>query len=524
MSERLVIRGGRVFDGMGSPPVDGDVIVEDGVVAGIGKVGTAPGAEIDAHGLFVTPGFIDIHSHSDYTLLVDPRACSSVYQGVTLEVVGNCGYGCFPIRDPARSQASIYGYTDRLPITWRTADEYFARLAQVEPGVNVISLTPNAQLRLSVMDVPGDIATPEEVREMRRLLEASLDAGAWGFSTGLEYPSEEAATEEEIALLCRSVARADGIYATHTRDRNVAAGAEAGIREAIRAAEASGARLQVSHLLPRTGMDSGVRCMALIDDARAAGVDVEFDQHTRRHGFTYLQVALPPWALDGGPRQSAGRLQDPVQRERMKAYRGLLGDAWERVVLLDNDVWPEYSRVDIATIARERRQEPLDAVHDLLVEAGDGMQDLMVLIRAYNEDQQRAVFIHPNCMPASDATALAPDGPLRNSVFHGAYTWAAWYYRYMVREEGLLTPEEAVRRLTSAPAHRLRLRDRGVLREGAAADIAIFDPERYGDRATIEAPNQLAEGMKHVLVNGVEELRDGKLTGARAGKVLRRAA
>jgi N-acyl-D-amino-acid deacylase len=199
------------------------------------------------------------------------------------------------------------------------------------------------------------------------------------------------------------------------------------------------------------------------------------------------------------------------------------GDDWSRVVLLDNDVWPEYARRDIGAIAADRGVEPLDAVYDLLLGGVDELHRLMVTIDAYGEDQQREAFAHPLCVPGSDATTLAPDGPLAASSFHGAYTWAAWFWRFAVRGERLLEPAEAVHRLTGAPADRIGLSDRGRLVPGAHADVAVFDPAAFEERGTRFEPNRIATGMRHVLVNGVAALRDGRLTGERAGRVLRRA-
>jgi N-acyl-D-amino-acid deacylase len=191
-------------------------------------------------------------------------------------------------------------------------------------------------------------------------------------------------------------------------------------------------------------------------------------------------------------------------------------------MLLDSEAWPEYGRRDLASIAADRGQDPLDAVYDLLLGGLDELEKLMVIIHAYSEDQQREAFAHPLCVPGSDATTLAPDGRLAHAFFHGAYTWAAWFWRFMVRDERLLTPQDAVHRLTAQPAERIGLTDRGVLREGARGDVVVFDPARFGERGTVFEPNLLAEGMQHVVVNGVLTLRDGQLTGERGGMVVRR--
>ncbi len=517
-----VIRNGTVLDGTGAGPVAADVAIEDGRVAAIGAVPPVDAVEIDATGLLVAPGFIDVHSHSDYTLLVDPRAVSAIHQGVTLEVVGNCGFGCFPIRDADLARKAIYGYSPDVPIDWRTAGEYFDRLQAARPAVNVLSLVPNGQLRLSTVGLADRPAARDEAGEMADLLRESLAEGAWGYSTGLEYAQESGAPEEEITGLCHALAPSGGLYATHTRRRDE--GASDSVAEAIRAAEAAQVRLQVSHLVPRNGIEEARRSIELVESARGSGLDVEFDMHTRLYGLTHLYAALPSWALAEEPAQLGRLLRDPAARDRMRPHRSLLsaGGNWSRIVLLDNPFWPDYARRDIASVAAERGQEPLDTVYDLLAGSLEAPERLMVIIHAYSEEEQREAFAHPLCVPGSDATTLAPDGPLGDTWFHGAYTWASWFYRFMVRDERLLSPAQAVHKLTGQPAARLGLTDRGVLAPGAFADVTVFDPGRFAERGTTFEPNRLAEGVVHVLVNGVHTLSDGTLTGERGGRVLRR--
>ena len=514
---KLVIRNGTVYDGTGAEGRIADVAIDEGRIAGIGQV-DADALEIDAAGLAVAPGFVDIHSHSDYTLLMDPRAVSAIHQGVTTEVVGNCGFGCFPIRDPAVARRAIYGYSDELPVTWSSAGEYFEALDGARPAVNVLSLVPNGQLRIATLGVADRPADARELAEMQELLRESLDAGAWGYSTGLEYAQEQAASEEELTAL----AAKSPFYATHTRRRDD--GAADAVAEAIRTGDRAGVRLQVSHLVPRNGIEESRRCIDLVETAQAGGQDVAFDMHTRTFGLTNLYAALPAWALGADKQELAAILGDTARRDAMRTHRSILsaGNDWSRVVLLDSEAWPDYGRRDLASIAAERGQDPLDAVYDLLLGGLDELEKLMVIIHAYSEEQQREAFAHPLCVPGSDATTLAPDGRLAHAFFHGAYTWAAWFWRFMVRDEGLLTPQDAIHRLTGQPAERIGLSDRGVLREGARADVVVFDPERFGERGTVYEPNLLAEGMRHVVVNGVPTLRDGRLTGDRAGMVVRR--
>ena len=306
-------------------------------------------------------------------------------------MVGNCGFGCFPIRDPAVARRAIYGYSDALPITWSSAGEYFEKLESARPAVNVLSLVPNGQLRIATLGVVDRPADARELAEMQALLRESLDAGACGYSTGLEYAQEQGATEEELTALARHAP----FYATHTRRRDD--GAAEAVAEAIRTGDRADVRLQVSHLVPRNGIADTRRCVELVEAARDRGQDVAFDMHTRTFGLTNLYAALPPWALSAETAELAVMLRDPAQRDEMRGHRSILsaGNNWSRVVLLDSEAWPEYARRDLASIAAERRQEPLDAVYDLLLGDVEELQRLMVIIHAYSEDQQREVFAVP---------------------------------------------------------------------------------------------------------------------------------
>ena len=291
----LAIRGGDVVDGTGGPERRADVGVDGGRIVAVGDVPEAR-RELDVAGKVVTPGFIDIHSHSDFTLLVDPRAVSAVHQGVTLEVVGNCGFGCFPLLNKELAPKAIYGHSADVPLTWTSAAEYFERLEEARPAINVASLVPNGQIRLSVVGLADRPARADELARMRYLLDEALEQGAYGYSTGLEYAAERGADEDELVSMCEVCARRHGLYATHTRRRDE--GADGAVAEALRTAERSGARLQVSHLVPRNGLESSRRCVELVDERAAAGMDVAFDMHTRLYGTTFLLTALPPSALE----------------------------------------------------------------------------------------------------------------------------------------------------------------------------------------------------------------------------------
>lgn len=477
--------------------------------------------EIDATGHYVTPGFIDIHSHSDYTLLVDPRAMSSISQGVTLEVIGNCGHGCFPLVDKTLARNAIYGISDHLPLDWALPGEYLAKLEKAQPAVNVLSLVPNGQLRQAAVGLVDRPADRDELQVMTRHLEEGLDAGAFGLSTGLEYPIEVGAPAAEIEALLKPVARRDLLYATHTRRRDQ--GAVSAVEEAIDTARRSGVRLQVSHLLPRGGRDDSEACIELVETACSAGQDISFDMHTRTFALTYLHAMLPPWALSGGLTALPALLRDEGARRRIHEFPSIVNSGgWDQVTLLDNGVAPAFGRLDFGHIGRLLEMPPGDAALELLCRSAETTSPLMIVRPVYDGDDQAFVFAHPLCVPGSDATALCTDGPLAGSAFHGAYSWASWFFRFAVGERKFLTAEAAIHKLTGQPAKILNLPDRGSLAPGMRADIAIFDPDAFGETATQWEPNQTAAGMRHVMVNGAFAMRDGKMTDCRSGTVLRR--
>jgi N-acyl-D-aspartate/D-glutamate deacylase len=527
------IVGGDLIDGTGAPARPADLVVREGRIAEVlppGGLGNTPGAErIDARGLCVAPGFIDIHSHSDFTLLVDPRAASAIAQGVTLEVIGNCGYGCAPLGGPGPDSANIYGYRPEVALAWRGTAGYFAHLAAVRPAVNVAALVPNGKLRLAAIGAENRPAALSELAAMGRLLEEGLEAGAFGYSTGLEYGPERACSEEELIALCRIVAARGGLYATHTR--NQSGRAEAAIAEAIRTAAAAAVPLQISHIssvarLEADGRRAIERALEQVDAALRRSQPVGFDMHTRHFGTTTLSAALPTWVLAGDGADLVARLNSERLRRELREQSSIVtrlarGD-WSRVVLLNCRARPEYAGRSIAELAGQWQCEPLDAILSVLRDEAGQIHTPMVAAFVYDPADADLVYHHPECLIGSDATTLCPDGPLADAIFHGAYTWAAWFVRRFVRDTGLLTLEAAVQRLTGLPAARLGLTARGVIRPGAWADLAIFDPNAFAERGTLEAPNQLASGMHHVLVNGVITMRDGAPTGARAGRVLRR--
>jgi N-acyl-D-amino-acid deacylase len=518
-SRPILVRGGLLIDGTGAAPFHGDVFIRGDRIEAIGNC-DAPDAEVvDAQGLAVAPGFIDVHSHSDYTLLVDPRAVSSIKQGVTLEIVGNCGHGCAPLAHTKLAHLAVYGPVQEHGWPPATVAGYLEKLRAVRPAVNVLTLVPNGQLRLGAVGLEPREARSDERDMMRRSLTQALDEGAAGFSTGLEYAQEMGASEDEVTDLARLAGKRGGIYATHTRNRDD--GALEAVREAIRTAEKAEVDLQISHISPRSGPAAIAACLDEALTARARGNPVNFDMHTRTFGFTHLKNIVPASVLDGNGQQVAERLRRQSLREKLRRHDNLITRCpWEKVVLARSSASPELAGLTFSEIGSRLGLDPHDAALDLLAAETGQLLYPMVILRTYDEEQLFQTYLADDCMIGSDATALAPDGPLAVETFYGAYTWASWFWRRVVREKQLLRPEEAVRRLTSLPARVFSLKDRGRLAAGYKADVVIFKMEAFRELGTVEQPNLVAEGVRHLFVNGVHTIADGQISGLRGGVVL----
>jgi N-acyl-D-amino-acid deacylase len=521
----VIIRSGSIIDGTGADAVARDVGVLDGRIRVIGDLSAATAAtDIDASGLVVTPGFVDVHSHSDFTLTVDGRAQSALAQGVTTELVGNCGHGCSPLGDDPAFAANIFGYDSAGELGWRTTSEFLDHLRAAQPAINVGTLMPLGNLRLAAMADTERQATPDERKKMVHLLEEGLEAGAFGLSSGLQYPDSVQSRPEELAELASAVAAHGGLYASCVRHTDELA--VEGLAEAISSGRSSGVRLQISHAMQQPGSpaDMEEQTYALVEAACAEGIDTAFDMHTRPFGELNLSAALPVWAVAGDGPTISRRLGDRAQREEIKKYPSMI----QRFFAAPGPDKMWVAAVQDRTLLGQTISEltpaggdPLDTVLDILRGEAEDVNRPLAMMTLYTEDDMARFYQHPLCSLASDATTLSPDGPLGHAIFHGAYTWAAWVLGTIVRERKALPLADAVRKMTSLPAQRMGLTDRGAIRVGGWADLAVFDPDRVAERGTVEAPSQLATGMAHVLVNGRLALRDGRITDARAGEVLR---
>jgi N-acyl-D-amino-acid deacylase len=516
----ILIRGGTVLDGSGRPGVLADVGIEGDRIAAVQGLPDAQAhTVIDATGLTVAPGFIDIHTHSDFTLLVDGRADSAVCQGVTTEVVGQCGFSAAPlghVPDPSQ----MLGHVEAgVALDWRSFGGYLDRLHEARPAVNVAALVGHGALVRAAGD--GGAA------RMQALAEAAFDEGAWGLSTGLEYWPGNVAPAEELEQLAAVAGRRGRLYATHVRNRDV--DIERGLAEALRTARGAGARLQISHIQPKFGAPPGAMAAALaqLDAAEADGVDVAFDVIPHEWSHTVVVSCLPAWAREGGTPALLARLRDPVQRERMAhnanpIWRLVPGQRWERIVLLQSQAHPELVGLSFVEIAARLRTRPFDAVLDLLLAEGENLAQLLWTARNFEDDDICLCLRDRRCSVMSDTLSVSTRGPLAGVIGSlSGYGWTARLLGGYARERGVLPLAEAVHRISGRPAARLGLIDRGLLQRGALADVVVFDAAAVRDHATPQLPQVHPTGFAHVIVNGVFVVRDGQRNEERPGRVLR---
>ena len=526
----VILAGGEVFDGSGQHAFRADIGIRDGRIACIGDLSAVePTERIELNGLAVSPGFIDLHTHSDFTLLVNGRAESQVHQGVTTEVVGQCGHSCAPVARAEDARPGAIGHSDDCSVDmgWQSFGDYLDRLDATGLGVNVAAFVGHGAVHRAVMGDELRAPTIGETQRMAELLCEAFDQGAYGFSTGLEYWPGSICAPEHIIPLCAVAARRDRLYATHVRNRDACY--DLGFGEALCTARNASARLQISHIQPKYGAPAHAmeHSLEMIDMVRRQGVDVAFDVIPHDWSHTLIRAILPPWAQEGGVPRILERLKDPDTRERMKRnpkHMWLLvtDERWDRIALLNSEVNPRLVGETFADIGRMRNTSPFDAALDLLEEEGEGMGGLLWTSHSFNDDDIDLCLRQPECAVISDTLALAPYGPLAKVVGSvSGYGWAARFLGRYVRERNVLSLEEGIRRMTALPAERLGLRDRGLLRPGLAADVTVFDKATVRSRCTMKEPRIYASGIVHVLVNGRFAMRDGVRTEVDGGSVLR---
>jgi len=529
----IVITNGHIIDGTGSPWYSGDIGIRDGRIAAIGNLNEAPRTRtIDAQGKVVAPGFIDMLGQSELTILVDPRVPSKIYQGITTEVTGE-GNSAAPLND-AIIQSEHGGY-EHYHITpdWRTLRQYFARLEKQGIGINLASYVGATQVRRMVLGDDDRQPTPEQLEEMKDLVRQAMRDGAVGVSTSLEYAPAPYAKTEELIALASEASKFSGIYATHMRNESDAV--LPAIDEALRIGREARIPVEIWHIKV-AGKENWGRMpevVAKINRARAEGADISANTYAYTAWFNSLSAFIPPWAHDGGDAKLIERLKDPATRARIRKDMLTPSQEWDNewqeipgpesvlISVVQNPQLLPLQGKTLADIAKMWNKDPMDALFDLLIE-DKAYTDVAVF--GMSEPDVALVLQQPWVSIDNDSSGTSPDGILGQEHPHPrAYGTFPRILRKYVREEKKLTLEDAIRKFSALPAQRMRFTDRGVVKVGMWADIVIFDPATIRELATFDNPNQLSQGMDYVLVNGVPVIDQGKMTGARPGKVLRGA-
>ena len=525
----VLIMGGQIIDGTGSPGVVGDVAVTDGRISIVGDcAGREAVRTIDARGLVVAPGFIDIHTHSDFTLPLNPLAESKIRQGVTTEVVGNCGYSTAPVLPGQAGMLQAYLAAGAPWLEFR--DTSFGDYMDTFPAtsVNTIMQVGHATLRLMSMGMDERPPTSEEMAQMVSLLEDGLEAGALGMSCGLFTAPGNYAATEELTALAQVLHQHGATYASHIRDE-ANRGFEA-VREAIAIGESTGVRVQIAHL-KLSGMDNWGKVQELLDEitsAKARGVDVHCDQYPYTAGTNPLRNLFPVWIHQGGLSAMLDRLKDPQVRLQIAAdidRNGLTNfgrvESWDAVRIALTTAEPRIAGKSVKEVADARGCGQLDAACDILIADGGHTR---IVVTSMSEEDVQLILQSPMVMIGSDGNSLATSGVTSQGVphprFYGTFVRVLGHY---VRDLGLLSLPLAVHKMTGASAAALRLIDRGNLKEGNWADITVFDPQQVAERATYDEPHQYAAGVSHVLVNGEMVIDEGEHNRAVPGRVLRRS-
>ena len=532
----VVIRNGHIIDGTGSPWYSGDIAIQGGRIAAIGQVvlTQAKAAKvIDAHGLTVAPGFIDMLGQSELTILVNPHLPSKIFQGITTEVTGE-GNSIAPLNDAmVRAGRTTYEHYGVKP-DWTTFRQYFARLDQHGLGINLASYVGATSVRRVVIGDENRAPSAQELDRMKELVRQAMRDGAVGLSTSLQYaPAPYASTEELIALASES-AKMGGIYATHMRSEGDAI--LAALDEVFRIAREAKTPAEIWHLKAAGKSNFGrmPEIVAYIEKARQSGLDITADTYAYPAWFNDFSAFIPPWAHDGGDAQLIARLKDPATRARIRKDMQTPSSEWDNewleipgpeailVSVVQNPRLVPLQGKTIADIAKLWNKDPIDTIFDLLIE---DHAFTSVAVFGMSEPDVALALEQPWVSICNDSQGTAPDGLLGREHPHPrAYGTFPRILRKYVREEHKLRLEDAIRKFSALPAQRLRFTDRGVLKKGMWADIVIFDPATIQDRATFENPNQLSEGIQFVLVNGAPVVENGKPTNALPGKVLRGAA
>lgn len=516
---RLKIVNGTVVDGTGSPPFRADILVEEEHISALGGLShTSADKCLDAKGKYVCPGFIDAHTHSDAYILIEPAAPSKLYQGVTTEVVGNCGASCAPLFGESRmpSDWTVHQY----PGTWQTVSQYRDLLSQVVPALNIVFLVGHNTLRAGVMGYEPRSATPGELKKMNRTLEQALDEGARGLSTGLIYNPGRFAESKEVEKLARTVARYHGVYTSHMRSESSKL-LEA-VDETLALGASSGVRVQISHFKAHGKANWHLLEKAIdkVHNAQKRGIEVFADRYPYTASCTDLDIIFPEWMMKGGPERMLKRLNSLEERKALLQDLLEKPDAYWHAITIGSTVHPDNSTFagkPIWDIAKARDMHPAEVAIEI---ARKDELRTAAFFHGMHPKNMRKVLAEPYVMIGSDASLRAPTGPLSQDWPHPrAYGTFPRFLR-MALDGQTVSLTEAIRKMTSLPAQTFNLAKRGRLQKGYAADIVVFSPESIRDQSSFQRPHALATGIEHVIVNGTITIEDKKQTQSRNGQFL----
>jgi N-acyl-D-aspartate/D-glutamate deacylase len=537
LSYDIIIRNGKVYDGLSIYPRILDIAIDKGRISVIGNLSGEKGeVEIDASRFVVCPGFIDMHSHSDVSVLVYPESSSKVRQGVTTEVVGNCGLSPGPIKKESleliKGNLDLYfsRISDLIDWNWETLSEYYRIVEKCKTAVNLIPLVGHNTLRINVMGFEARETSEEEIAEMKKMLERELGEGIWGMSSGLFYTPGAYSKTEEIIELAKVVKKYNALYFSHIRDegRNVV---EA-IDEAIRIGRDSGVSVQISHIKVMGKAQWGLsgEIIEMIERARQEGIDIHADIYPYDAGQTSMLKTLPAWAQEGGPMKSLERLKDDelaekireeMEEGKMKGQNFVYELGWDNIIIVSTESGDEeVEGKNIYELGKIKGKRPFDVFREILIKNNGNVS---IVIRGMNEQDIISFLKRDWVYIGTDQKGIRPGyGPLGGKQHPRAYGTFPRVLRRYVMEKNVLGLGEAISKMTGKPAMRLGLKNRGILKEGNYADIVVFNPEKIQDRATYENPNQYPEGIEYVIINGKVAVKKGHETGVKSGKVLRK--
>ena len=535
------------MDGTGNPWFRADVGISNGKIGKIGSLGSGRSKRIiNAKGLVVCPGFIDLHNHSDSAILINPKAESMVRQGVTTQVIGNCGFSCAPVNNSTKDllEKHLFELMPEIELGWNSLGEYLSELEKNKPATNIAALVGHGTVRIAVLGYADRLPSKEEMGEMKRLVAMAIEDGAFGMSTGLAYAPGMFSETKEIIELAKVIAEHDGLYTSHLRNEANEATWRKSVEEAIDIGEKTGARVEVSHLeshYPNWGKEQAI--LDMLEVARDRGIDIACDVPPYVCGYTTITTLLPDWALSGGITETLERLRNPEKRQKVKEFltnekekhvnptQSLLADGYaNKIWIASCDKRPELVGKSIEEIGKMAEQDPLDSALDV-IRHEEGKTP--IVCELHSEDDIRTLVKHPLSIIETDGFSWAPYGILEKTKPHPrSYgTFPLTFRKYVRGEtrnkepkeagEKILSLEEAVRKMTSFPSQRLGLKNRGLLHEGTWADIVIFDPVGIEDQATYANPHQYPKGIRYVLVNGQMVIEEGEHSGACHGRILR---